>query len=434
MRILLRILMLVSLLVLGASVGAQDDTARPDTAGRLAYIGSDHNVYVLRPSTDQQPVALTSDGTDDHRYVFPTWSTDGRLAFFCCDIAFSDDFILQVFVASSDLTAAKLLYEAENEGYTYAYWSPGPCSAGADCRELAVLVSRFSDTFKVELIRLADGAVTSRTVGTGAPFYFSWNGDGRRMLWHRNNLLVSIFDTEGSAEAVDLRVVPAGFQAPAWAPSGNRAAIVVAETPGETNAVVMIEGDERKVLVRGIPRSVRGFANVVALSWSPDGRYLAYRAINRLGASALLVVDVETGQLVANTEDLNVLAFFWAPDSQRIAYITPGSLEAPSARGGQRIPVQDVLTATFTWSILDVANNRKNDLVSFTPTSSMAYFLAYFDQYAQSHRVWSPDGRYLTYAERIEDAPSLISVLDTQSNPPVVWNPGHGSFSTWSFN
>ncbi|MBK9122737.1 MAG: PD40 domain-containing protein [Chloroflexi bacterium] len=433
MRAYLRILTIACLLSLGASVGAQSTTERPET-GTIAYVGVDHNIYVLQPGGEQQPTALTSDASSIRRYVFPTWSTDDRLAFFCCDITFSDDFVLQAFVASSDLTAAKLLYEADNEGYTYAYWSPGACSEGVDCRDLAILITRFSDTFKVELIRQSDGTVSARTAGTGAPFYFSWNGDGHRMLWHRNNRQVSVFDTTSEAEASDLLVVPNGFQAPVWAPTGDRAALVLAERSGQTNALVVIDGSDRTVLVRGIPQAVRGFPNTVAMSWSPDGRYLAYRAVNRLGASAVLVVDVEAAELVASSEDLNVLAFFWAPDSERIAYITPGTRGEPSAGGGVVTRVQGEPTPAFTWSILDVVSDSKTDLVSFVPTSNMLYFLAYFDQYSQSHRIWSPDGRYLTYAERVENAPSLISVLDTQSDPPVVWSPGHGDFSTWSFN
>ena len=77
-----------------------------------------------------------------------------------------------------------MIFEGERYGFNYAYWSPHDCADRTNCRDLAVLFgSPTSNGLFVELVRDSDEP-SSTTVGTGAPFYFSWSPDGTRIAEH----------------------------------------------------------------------------------------------------------------------------------------------------------------------------------------------------------------------------------------------------------
>jgi TolB protein len=43
----------------------------------------------------------------------------------------------------------------------------------------------------------------------------------------------------------------------------------------------------------------------------------------------------------------------------------------------------------------------------------MIYYLSFYDQFARSHRLWSPDSLSLVYGEMLDDGSSVVSLLDT---------------------
>lgn len=127
-----------------------------------------------------------------------------------------------------------------------------------------------------------------------------------------------------------------------------------------------------------------------------------------------------------------MLAFFWSPDSDQIAYVTttavsPGSFSAKmsSARQG---------TGGLSWSVLDVESGAVRSYGSFVPTEQMLYVLTYFDQFAQSHRLWSPDSRHLVYSEMTANSEAMISLLDTTQETSVPLFIAEGLVGIWSFN
>lgn len=400
-----------------------------DIVGHIAFVGADHNVYVV--GSDGHHVALSSDGSTGRRYQFPTWATDGRLAFFCCDVNFSSQMSIETYVASPDLTAAKLLSSSVDEAYTYSYWSPSPCSDGSTCRELALLLARRGDSFRVDLISVNDLSATARVVGTGAPYYFSWSRDGQRLLWYRNNAEIARYDVATGDSQTYQSAIPGGMQAPAWSPADDRAAVILRDD-SDTNAVVILDGEDQSVLLGGMPAEIRGSFNITAISWSPDGSYIAYRLINRFGASPLFVLDSVNGTTVAATTDINVVAFFWSPDGKRILYLTPGGAAGDADARSTRVSFQ-ASTPAFTWSILDLETGQSHVLTSFTPTASMFYLLAFFDQFSQSHQLWSPDSRYIVYAEMIDGGESLVKILDTTTDAFVPFTVAEGDIGIWSY-
>jgi hypothetical protein len=63
----------------------------------------------------------------------------------------------------------------------------------------------------------------------------------------------------------------------------------------------------------------------------------------------------------------------------------------------------------------------------------MLYLLAYFDQYSQSHQIWSPDSRYLVYGERVDGGGSSVKILDTSAEAPVPFTVADGEIGIWSY-
>lgn len=424
---MIRVVWVVFLLGLGVTgiSSAQDE----GFTGYIAFIGEDYNVYVVGNEFNS-PTALTTDANFIRRYQFPTWSTDGRLAFFCCNVQYSPQTNIEAYVASADLTAPKLLYQARNEGYTYSYWSPADCNAGIGCRDLALLLTRPSTSFKVEILRQTDIGSELRETSTGAPFYFSWSSDGQRMLWYRNNRLLSYFDVETSI-ITDSTERPLFFQAPAWSPIDGRAAVTLLAEDEQSTTLTILEPDGSVLPLR------TGLQGLTNFSWSPDGRYIAYRLLTADGITAVQVIDSTTGESAAFSTEQNVIAFFWSPDGSKLAYLTPSV--TGGVQGGQTINnVAQVQGQRFTlaWNILNIETNQNQLLTSFEPTDTMLYLLGYFDQFSQSHRVWSPDSRHLVYGEVVRDGQNpvqQVAVLDTLAERPASVSIANGEIGIWSY-
>jgi Tol biopolymer transport system component len=158
-----------------------------------------------------------------------------------------------------------------------------------------------------------------------------------------------------------------------------------------------------------------------AMLWSPDGRYLAIA--QALGETPHLftginLVDVRTGRSEVVCDD-NVVSFFWAPCSRKLLSLSF------SEDGGMQ------------WSSLDVQGPRQTLESRFYPSRELVYFCWFFDQFAISHPLVSPDGSSLTFAGHVADpngqklegesAVYVQSLLEPR--PPERIGPGH--FGCW---
>jgi TolB protein len=392
----------------------------PPFTGAIAYIGGDSNVYTAKVEQGEVLTSqLTNDATIRRHYQFPTWSTDGRLAYFCCDPRFSGRSLVEVYITEDSSLAGKNVYQQQDEVFTYANWSPQNCDQGENCRYLAVLLGGNREGFKVELIRESG----SWTAGTGSPFYFSWSPDGEEMLWQRNNQRVDVFSVLDNEISIELESPPGLFPAPMWSPVDDRLLIGVLNREEFSTRLVTIEGEGETTLVEDIQ-------GVVAFNWSPDGEYIAYRVLNQQGYSALSVINAKTGEQVGSSEGENVIAFFWSPDSSKVAYVIP-DLRAADTFDTSLQPVQQN-TVELAWIVLDVVTGDIQRYSNFTPTSDMVYLFSYFDQFAQSHHLWSPDSRFLVYGENL-NGESVISILDTGDANTVPFSLAEGVIGIWSY-
>jgi hypothetical protein len=91
-------------------------------------------------------------------------------------------------------------------------------------------------------------------------------------------------------------------------------------------------------------------------------------------------------------------------------------------------------TLQITWHVIDLEHDRTIDLNTFEPTASFLYLVQYFDQFAQSVAVWSPDSRSLVYTGQPligERGVYVIESDDATATPHFV---GLGDFAIWSWH
>jgi Tol biopolymer transport system component len=85
------------------------------------------------------------------------------------------------------------------------------------------------------------------------------------------------------------------------------------------------------------------------------------------------------------------------------------------------------------WRVIDVSSGEDRGFAAFSLSPLMRFAVHSFGQYAQSHRFWSPDGRYLVYADRDLAGTDRIWLADTWaergSDPIFV---ADGPLAYWS--
>lgn len=404
-----------------------------DVPGRLAIVGSDYNIYTYS-FADGSQTALTDDSEFSRRYQWPTWSNDGRLAYFCCDLRVARESGSAAYVSPDGFAPGELVYEGESEAILYANWSPVACADDPECRDLALLINEIAEqTLSVEMVHNAT-ETTSERIDIGSPFYYQWSSDGSQLVFHRNGSQIDIFTLASGDITENIEEQSSGlYQAPAWSPLDGRILFgVTGETDSRTDLVIYENGVGR-VLVDDI----EGF---VSFLWSPDGTKVAYRVISSAGHGSVIVIDAETGERITSSSLDNIISFFWSPDSSKIAYISTINSDNRQAKAdvyARPQLVQNNAAPLFLWSVLDVETRQNTQYSTFTPTYEMSYWLFYFDQFTPSHRNWSPDSRYLVYSHVVDsavDPTPVVSLLDTTASPSdAISDVTEGVFAVWSF-
>ncbi|MGI9594973.1 MAG: hypothetical protein ACR2QK_02365 [Acidimicrobiales bacterium] len=229
----------------------------------------------------------------------------------------------------------------------------------------------------LELALSEIGTGDSRIVERGQPMFWSWSPDEARLAIHVEDRVV-ISDVDGSGVEL-LRDGVGPFVTPWWLPGGSVAYVV--------DDRIVSEGPDGLVTTL-VERGVTG-----RFSPDPEGRRMAH--IERFdGGHRLVVVDLLSGELRVVAAD-PIGPFFWSPSGDRLAALV------------------DATEGRVRWLVFDGADLAS--LPPFRPGRSWAgSVLPFFEQYAQSHAHWSPDGRRLVAPAVGDDgAPgALIQDLD----------------------
>jgi len=403
---------------------ADDNNTSPaESMGRLAYIGGDGNIYVTtadRTST----IAITNDATTYWEgaglsYQRISWSPDGYLAYASVTRS-NDKATSKLYVAEKPDESARMIGQSEEHFVIYIYWSPVPCPKRLTCRQLAYLIEE-SEDISLRLVQMNIDDIDNRIIGFGWPYYFSWAANGEAILWHtggssreNNQATIAHYDLDSDSIRA-LSHPPAAFQAPAWSPQKNH--WLGAVSNDQVDELQLIDTDQ-SISLATISEGGTAFA------WSPEGNQVAFAV--RANSSErfygpIHLYDLETGQSRQITDiGLRILAFFWDPAGQRLGYLT--LLSMPDAEWLQ-------------WRVYDLVNDVDRGFKTFNPTPHMEFVMSSFNQYAQSHRFWSPDGRYLVYGNRDDQGEERVWLIDTRSddgsNALLV---DEGTMGFWSWN
>lgn len=361
--------------------------------GHLAYVGADGNVYVVDPAT-AETVQVTADASsaDTGSGIFHTglaWSRGGRLAFARTD---TEAFRSSLFVTVPGRSARRIAGPAGI--LIYASWARSG--------------ERLATITDADGTPGGDVALTVREVPAASPprplleerggqIYFAWgreDGLVRHLLDLDRRHLDEVDLAGGAATGVGGSLAP--FLAPAVA--NGRIVYAVADARVSEPEVTV---DAAAVVVHAPTEARR-----VAFAPSPDGRRLAFAVRGPRGMTPddafapARIVDLATGEVtVAGPRTLFTKAFYWSPDGGRLAYLN--ALDSGAA------------SSLSQWRLFDVEANEDRGLAAFQPTATFETLTTFFDQFGQSHPLWSPDGRYLTYAA-VADGEAHVWLLDTR--------------------
>ena len=316
-------------------------------------------------------------------FGFPAWSPDGsRIAV----VGQTDeDAAIYVFEAGAR-TEPTVVYRSADRPPFYLYWTP-------DGKRISFLTTEPVDL--ALRVAPADASEEASVMRRGAPLYVDWIAADRALLHVGigGDAFVGRVDVAGSE--IGSAFEGTGVFRPATLTNDGRYLAYATSEDGVTGEIV-IDG------TTGAPFAVFGPA---AMLFDPTGVSLATIAADKPAAKPvpipvgpLKLIDPASGA-VRTLLDGSVVAFFWSPDGKTIA-----ALVVPSGDAG---PVANAAPAPPPRPLpLDAASDGVSLRLVFVDVSSgatrserpvglaqqfVSQLLPYFDQYALSHRLWSPD-------------------------------------------
>lgn len=394
--------------LLSRSPAADGGTAPADPGNRILLQGTDGNLYIVSPDGKER-YALTNDASRRRAYGQPTWSPDGEQ------------------IAWNAITrAGAVLVMSRYDGRErkeidlpflpfYISWSPN----GQQLAYLSNWRAVDGPSMALRVVDLGQGSDTVKTLAAGQPFYFSWSPGGDRLLAHIDGERIEVYDVaaEGST-ARSLAITGSAFSAPQWSADGERLVYAVADA--QTQRLLLSDLGGQAV------SDVTDYDGRISFQLSANGRQVAYVAtdadVQASTLGPLYVVDAETQQ-TRELSDRPVVAFYWSPDGQKLAFL---ALDTINGHIGLR------------WNVWDGRVTRQ--YAGFFPSQELLEnYLPFFDQYAQSHRIWSPDSDAFVFVGTLENGESGVWVQQVGASgaaeghavtAPV--NIGAGVIATWS--
>jgi TolB protein len=371
----------------------------PSSSGQLAYVGTDGNIYVLEPISGAT-VRVTDDGSSANTgagifHAGLVWSRSGELVFARTD---TEAFRSSLYVVAPG-RGEPTRVTAQSGILIYASFSPSVCE------ELACsLLATISDADGKPGGRVSFSVIDFETPAAprahfaeeGGQIYFAWAAEGE-LVRHRLDLQARSLDIVELAGGGVSRSIH-GTLAPFFAPSYSLGRVVYA-LAGARGADPAVTVGDRAIALHVAPDTRR-----VAFAPSPDGSRLAFAVRGPEGVTPdsafgpVQVVDLATGSVTrVGFPTVWAKAFYWSPDGRRLAYLSWLDTGADPA---------------YQWRVFDVVTGIERGLAAFQPTPTFQTLTAFFDQFGQSHNVWSPDGRYLAYAA-VDSGEEHVWLLDT---------------------
>jgi TolB protein len=379
---------------------------------RIAFVGSEGDLYTIAPDGSaltrlSQPAADGQERRSVH--AWPSWSPDGqRIAVVRAEVdADGEATAGGLYVHPAAGGAPRQAFAADGVLPFFFAWAP-------DSRSLALL-SQERGAISLR-VAPADGAAGD-VVASGRSLYLGWSPDGAALAAHLDGdadlapaARVSTLPVRGGT-ARDLPVRPNGFRTPAYADAG-RSLVVGGAAASGAPAVLSLPLDG------GAPRTLLETAATPTFVLSPRGDRVAVTNESPLGSGlqiGLDVVDLASGA-ATRLYGGPIVAFFWSPDGLRLAWVAV-----------------DLANRQLVWYVGDGRSDPQRVTV-FAPSQQLAQTLVFFDQYAATAAVWSPDSRSLLFTGWTDDlieAPSRVWVVEATAGaqPRAL---ADGLVATWS--
>jgi TolB protein len=396
LQVALILLLVTALVVLAAVEGSGliirgEDNSR--SGPRLAVVNAAGALTWIDPQ-GRSPVSLSQPGVV---FQFPAWSPDGtQIAAIGTGSEGAGVYVVRARAPSDSPGEPTVIYTSADRSPFYLYWTP-------DGRQLSFLTTE-PDGLALR-IAPADGSGSAYIAWAGAPMYWDFV-DPERMLVHSGPSGPDGFFGEvgldGSPFAGTDRSAGV-FRAPTVSVDGRHRAYF-ASADGAVGEVVRESRDGT-----GTTR-IRVFGTG-AVAFSPTGGELAFVAPDRLTSNApplpvgpLRLLDPgasEPRTLVGGS----VVGFFWSPTGREIAVLSLAPrdddvTEALGSGGGGRGGVELARAVRETaaglpllLSFVAIADGAiRSERIVRLSDLFINQVLPFFDQYALSHRFWSPDG------------------------------------------
>lgn len=274
----------------------------------------------------------------------------------------------------------------------YIMWSPGG--------EHLAVVAQGEFGLQLEFVPPSDPG-HRYVVETGAPIFGSWSPDGRSFASHIGRALTLFHLADGTVTRTSIEEKTAGFRTPIFTADGAHVLYAVAADPGVAVYAYAVHTGERRELAR--------FGGGVALSALGDG--FVSVAVTRQPESGVFdgLWLLDPGA----PHDRRLLArgpfasAFWSPTSDRVALLVPSQV----GDGRYGLHVRD----------RDGHPIAASD--AFVPSQDLRTLLGFWDQYALSHPLWSPDGSLLAVSGRLPTDAVSSSFGDPIGGYVLLWPP-----------
>lgn len=366
--------------------------------GSVVFGGIDGNLYATRPEGDI--VRITPDAADNRvETIYSAYGWLGsRVVYSAQELHPDQEIVGSVYSAIPGENPDRLV---RLKGFAPFFLYPSP-----DNNRVAYLGSTIGQQgFLMGSVDLSGRRDIVH--GIGQPFFAAWSPDGFRLLTHVGvpfgpaGSVMRFQSVEemlgGGSPEPRLNIEPGNFQAPAYAPDGDRIAVALRQRRSQTVSVISEDGS--------IVTDIAPLDGLAAMAWSPTGSHLAFidgRYLQTGGIVGPLRVSGPNGTLqeVAG----RVAAFFWAPDGSKIIYLEP--FFAGSGAGGGLL---------YRIGLFRLTDSEPESIAVLRPTEAFVrQIVPFFDQYHRAYTIWSPDSRLLVLNSTGSAGEPLIHLVDTE--------------------
>lgn len=376
---------------------ADTTTPAPSSAAdvnRLVVLDRDGNIHTMDPD-GSNPSQITDDAATV-QYFQPIWSpVADRLAW---GQASGADF--GVGSTTGDGSDPQLVPTSSLP--FYLHWAP-------DGTQVGILYGGLQGVV-LEMVDMVN--FTSTPIGSGSPFYFSWKPDSTEIAVHVG---ATDFGTlELGQEFSDLGGTAASYQAPHWTPAGiihfaPQGLVLVDPDSDQPQLLATVPGDP--VFFVANPQGTKVAVESFIPEEEGDGSTVALTPTAEIDANSVSILDLETGEIDTASEDTSV-GYFWSPDGESLL----------------------LLQLTGETGELDVSVWKDGETTLLTtlipPLSFFGEVLQYFNQYAQSLQLWSPDSSRVALAGAVEGEEGIWVIPTDGSDPSLIFD---GDWVAWSY-